>query len=91
MNNFKRLIEKTPLDTYQVKQELVIWLGMSYQNLQDYINNPARDPKATTALLARDYFRQHFECEIDDVVEVPISALAKRQRLSKPTRKSKAA
>jgi hypothetical protein len=78
MNNLKQLIHKVPMHTWDAKKGVMKATGWAHSTLQEHYNNPYKKMYAQDAINLRNYFRQFFPCEIDDVIVLYDEKLARK-------------
>lgn len=83
MNKVRELVHSVKADTRQVMKDLSSYTGLQMVTIRTYMREPHRSLSAQDAIRMRNFFRQHFPCEIDDVVVLDEVLLPKKLGLVK--------
>lgn len=83
MNKLRELVYSVKGDTREVIKQISKETGINVHTVRAFMREPYRKMYSDDALRLRNFFRQHFPCEIDDIIVLDEEFLPKRLGLVK--------
>ena len=69
MNNLTHLVYSVKDDTHKVMKDLAAFTGLKVNTIRCHMQQPGKKMFVDDAIRIRNFFRQHFPCEIDDLIQ----------------------